>query len=83
VAEHRVRSRRQYGRHRPGGRLDPSITDRIDAAVDGHEVPSSNPGADRPRGDAERQQLSPGDVPILIDGNAGDCIAEFGENAHT
>jgi hypothetical protein len=47
-----------------------------------YEMPCRDPTADRAWGDAERQQLYPGDVPVLADGNAGDCIAEFDETAH-
>jgi len=44
------------------------VPDRVDAAVDGDQPADRDPVLDRPRSEAEVQQLLSGDVPVLRPG---------------
>src|SRR6476646_11644187 len=66
VAQDCFRSRSQNRCHPPSLPRDHSVAHRVDAGVQGIEAVGVYPSFDLPAREAEREELAPGDDPVLV-----------------
>jgi hypothetical protein len=83
MAEQRALAARQHRCHRPRDRLHPDVANRVDPGVDADEIAARQTLGDRPTAQTQVEQLSAGDVPVLLGGNAGNKARKSCFIAHT